>query len=42
MQIVTGNGAEIPAIGLGTWTLRDEAATELVAGALQAGYTKGP
>ncbi len=38
MQIVTGNGAKIPAIGLGTWTLRDDAATRLVAGALQAGY----
>ena len=38
MQIVTGNGAKIPAIGLGTWTLRDDAATKLVAGALQAGY----
>ncbi len=38
MQIVAGNGAKIPAIGLGTWTLRDDAATKLVAGALQAGY----
>ncbi len=38
MQFVTGNGAKIPAIGLGTWTLRDDAATKLVAGALQAGY----
>ncbi len=33
-----GNGAEIPAIGLGTWTLRGDAATRLVAGALEAGY----
>ncbi len=38
MQIVSGNGAEIPAIGLGTWTLRDATATKLVAGALDAGY----
>ncbi len=38
MQRVSGNGAEIPAIGLGTWTLRDDAAAKLVAGALQAGY----
>ncbi len=38
MHIVTGNGAKIPAIGLGTWTLRDDAATKLVAGALEAGY----
>ncbi len=38
MQRVAGNGAKIPAIGLGTWTLRDEAATKLVAGALEAGY----
>jgi len=38
MHIVDGNGAKIPVIGLGTWTLRDEAATELVAGALDAGY----
>ncbi len=35
---VCGNGAEIPAIGLGTWTLRDDAATRLVAAALEAGY----
>jgi diketogulonate reductase-like aldo/keto reductase len=38
MQCVSGNGADIPAIGLGTWTLRDEAATKLVAAALEAGY----
>jgi len=38
MHRVRGNGAEIPAIGLGTWTLRDDAATRLVAGALEAGY----
>ena len=38
MHSVSGNGAKIPAIGLGTWTLRDAAATRLVAGALEAGY----
>ncbi len=38
MHSVRGNGAGIPAIGLGTWTLRDDAATRLVAGALKAGY----
>ncbi len=38
MQRVNGNGARIPAIGLGTWTLRDDTAATLVAGALQAGY----
>jgi diketogulonate reductase-like aldo/keto reductase len=38
MQRVSGNGANIPAIGLGTWTLRDDAATTLVASALGAGY----
>jgi len=38
MHRVSGNGAMIPAIGLGTWTLREDAATKLVTGALQAGY----
>ena len=38
MHRVSGNGANIPAIGLGTWTLRDDAATKLVASALGAGY----
>jgi diketogulonate reductase-like aldo/keto reductase len=38
MHCVTGNGATIPAIGLGTWTLRGAAATRLVAGAIEAGY----
>lgn len=32
------NGANIPAIGLGTWTLDDEAAANLVAEAIKAGY----
>ena len=38
MHRVEANGANIPAIGLGTWTLKDEAATGLVAAALGAGY----
>lgn len=38
MHRVSANGANIPAIGLGTWTLRDEAASELVKTALDAGY----
>jgi diketogulonate reductase-like aldo/keto reductase len=35
---VEANGARIPAIGLGTWTLRDEACSEAVQWALEAGY----
>ncbi len=38
MHHVSANGADIPALGLGTWTLRGEAATRCVAAALQAGY----
>ncbi|TQV76176.1 aldo/keto reductase [Denitrobaculum tricleocarpae] len=38
MHRVSANGANIPAIGLGTWTLKDRAASELVEGALTAGY----
>jgi len=38
MHRLTANGANIPAIGLGTWTLKDETATRLVAGAIGAGY----
>ena len=38
MHQVSGNGANIPALGLGTWTLRGAAATRCVAAALQAGY----
>ena len=37
-RTVTAHGATIPTIGLGTWTLKDEACTKLVAGAIQAGY----
>jgi len=35
---VAANGADIPAIGLGTWTLTGATATELVAHALRSGY----
>lgn len=38
MQRVTANGAEIPAIGLGTWALRGDAAIGAVQAALDAGY----
>jgi diketogulonate reductase-like aldo/keto reductase len=38
MHHVDANGANIPAIGLGTWTLMGEAATRLVADALRSGY----
>jgi diketogulonate reductase-like aldo/keto reductase len=38
VRTVFGNGAKIPALGLGTWTLRGKAAARLVAGAIEAGY----
>lgn len=38
MQIVEAHGARIPAIGFGTWKLRDEACAIAVAEALKAGY----
>jgi diketogulonate reductase-like aldo/keto reductase len=38
MHCVNANGANIPAIGLGTWTLKDAAATRLVASAVRSGY----
>lgn len=38
MKMISANGASIPGIGLGTWTLKDEAATRLVAHALDGGY----
>ncbi len=38
MHHVNANGANIPAIGLGTWTLMGEAATRLVADAIRSGY----
>jgi diketogulonate reductase-like aldo/keto reductase len=38
MHQVEANGASIPAIGLGTWTLKGEAAARLVAEAIGSGY----
>jgi len=38
MEHVDGNGTAIPALGLGTWTLRGDQATRLVAAAIEAGY----
>lgn len=38
MHRVTAHGAAIPAIGLGTWTLKGQACTDLVAHALGLGY----
>jgi len=38
MHQVDANGANIPAIGLGTWTLKGEAVTRLVADAIRSGY----
>lgn len=39
MKTISANGADIPAIGLGTWELRGEPCAELVCVALQNGYT---
>jgi len=38
MKIVLANGAEIPALGLGTWTLKGERCSEIVADAIGCGY----
>lgn len=38
MQRIEANGASIPAIGLGTWTLDDAAAEGIVAAALRGGW----
>ncbi|WP_295813686.1 aldo/keto reductase [uncultured Nitratireductor sp.] len=38
MQTVEANGAFIPALGMGTWTLKGDTCTDLVVRALQAGY----
>jgi diketogulonate reductase-like aldo/keto reductase len=35
---VEANGARIPCLGLGTWTLRDQSCSDAVRWALQAGY----
>jgi diketogulonate reductase-like aldo/keto reductase len=37
-HLVQANGAAIPALGYGTWTLADEACIEAVGWALEAGY----
>src|SRR5476649_815693 len=38
MNLIEGNGAKIPAIGLGTWELRGRACARLVEQALRLGY----
>lgn len=38
MQKVEANGASIPVLGLGTWTLKDAACVDLVSKALSIGY----
>ena len=38
MHRVAANGASIPALGLGTWTLKGEACAEIVDHALKTGY----
>ncbi|MGI9464302.1 MAG: aldo/keto reductase, partial [Aestuariivirgaceae bacterium] len=38
MKMINANGAVIPAIGFGTWTLKDDDATRLVTHALNSGY----
>lgn len=38
MHRVSAHGANIPALGFGTWTLKGEEATSLVAQALESGY----
>ncbi len=37
-HMVSANGASIPALGFGTWRLRDDTCTDAVQYALQAGY----
>ena len=38
MHEVNANGTNIPAIGMGTWTLEGDQARSLVAKALESGY----
>lgn len=38
MKIIEANGARIPAIGYGTWTLKDGDCADMVARAIDAGY----
>jgi len=39
MKMLSANGANIPALGLGTWDLRGDSCSEIVATALNNGYT---
>jgi len=39
MQIIEANGARIPAIGLGTMTLKENACVDMVSAALRGGYS---
>ena len=38
MQLIEANGANIPAIGLGTWELRGRSCARLVEQAIRLGY----
>ena len=38
MHRIKANGADIPAIGMGTWTLKGDQCAELVAAAIDVGY----
>jgi diketogulonate reductase-like aldo/keto reductase len=38
MEVIEANGAKIPAIGLGTWELRDRVCARVVEQALRLGY----
>jgi diketogulonate reductase-like aldo/keto reductase len=38
LRSVTAHGCTIPAIGLGTWTLKDSTCAEIVASAIRGGY----
>ena len=38
VHVVSANGAQIPAIGFGTWDVRGEACMRMVDGAIRAGY----
>lgn len=38
MKVIEANGARIPALGLGTWTLKGRACSDLVAHAIGIGY----
>lgn len=38
MHTVSGNGADIPALGFGTWDLREASAVDMVRSAIEIGY----